>query len=352
VTLSKPDLSALVRAQVEQQLDIALKRQQEIDVSLELLASGVKHVEEVLDPKAVIQRLRRLEKVLADGNASDINLELAMHIDAIFVHPDGKVVMRSNRLGIFEGVTELLAGNNSDDGPLDDPGDERNGFQIRPRALSRRRTTGPAESSKLVKVDGMIEGHVKLPEKWVDETVFHMPKLTSWAEDHAEEVFQRRQEAKLSYAKLASEFGVTPPTARAAVQHYLASHPEAKDEVNLPRGGKRPPKFDLSEFGHEARNLWEAGWSKLKLADKYGCSSPTVDKALAWSYAQDGQKMPAEQNRREAKIRQARSMLDDGQSLEDIAKSLDVSDVTARQYLKESFAAEGQPMPDLRKRRS
>lgn len=214
-----------------------------------MLTSGVQHVEEVLDSKAAIDRLARLDDVLAGGNPSDINVELSLHIESILVHLDGTVVMRTNRLGIFEGVSEILAGDRSDVSVLDDDDDQRDGFHIRPRALSRRRTTGSVETSKLAKADGVIETPVELPEQWVDETLFHVPKLTSWAEDHAKQAFRRRQEAKLSHAKLATEFGVTPPTARAAVKHYLATHPNESDEVNLPCGGQRHQNSILPNLG-------------------------------------------------------------------------------------------------------
>ena len=120
----------------------------------------------------------------------------------------------------------------------------------------------------------------------------------------------------------------------------------------LPRGGQRPPEFDLSKFGHEARALWEAGWSKLKLAEKFGCSSPTIDKALAWAYEQDGMRMPTQSERKRLQVARARAMLDEGHSLEEIAHTLAVSDVTARKLLNMSFEAEGRPMPDLRRRPS
>ena len=296
--------------------------------------SGTTHVDEVLAPKVAIDRLQRLDAVLANGNASDINVELSRHVESIMVYPDGTVVMRTNRLGIFEGAAEILAGDRADVSVLDDADNGGDGFRIRPRALSRRRTTGSGETNMLAKADGMIEGNVDLPDRWVDETLFQMPKVTSWAEDHAEEVFRRRQEAKLSYAKLAVEFGVTPPTARAAVMHYLATHPDASDEVNLPRGGQRPPKFDLAKFGHEARGLWEAGWSKLKLAEKFGCSSPTIDKALSWAYEQDGTPMPTRTDRKELKVAKARAMLDEGHTLEEIAETL----TTLRRDGTEAFA--------------
>ncbi len=108
------------------------------------------------------------------------------------MHPDGTVVMRTNRLGVFEGAAEVLSGNIVDVGILDELLDQRDGFQVRPRALSRRRTTGVAEASKLAKADGVIEDHVQLPEKWVDEAIFKIPELISWAEGHAIEVAERR----------------------------------------------------------------------------------------------------------------------------------------------------------------
>lgn len=347
-TLSKKDLSPLVRQQIEQELDFALRRKQGIGVDLEMLANAKEHVSTVLDAKKAIERLRNLTKVLAAGNPSDLNEELAKHIESIVVHPDGTVVMRTSRLGLFEGASEILA--SGSEGATEEVG-ESGGFKIRKRALTRRRTTGDIKTSKLEKPSGMVETLVSLPDKWVDEAIFKVPVATSFPKEHGEEVFLRRQAGKLSYAKLADEFGVTAPTCRAAVKYYLETHPGVTDGVKLRPGGKRPAKFDVSKFGGEARALWETGWSKLKLANKFACSTPTIDKALVWAYKQDGLTLPARSDTKWAKVVAARAALEGGQPLDEIAKTLKVSDVTAREYLRESFAAEGKPMPDLRRRR-
>jgi len=185
---------------------------------------------------------------------------------------------------------------------------------------------------------------------WTDE--FQIPdKPPSWVAENAEGVFLRRQEAKLSHGNLAAEFGVSKPTIGAAIKHYLATHPDAKDEVNLASGGARPIKFNIELFADEARQLWESGWSKSELAEKYGCSTPTIDKALALAYEQSGLPMPTRKDRQSMKNAEARQLLDAGRSLDEIAEALKVSDVTARKYLKASFAAEGKAMPDLRRRR-
>ncbi len=350
-TLSKRDLSSLLRTQVEQHVTLALQRKQEIACELDSLSSRKARVADILDPKKALDRLQQLARLLAEGNPSDVNVELSRHIVSILAYPDGSVVMKTNRLGVFEGASEILSG----DGvgfdvqcPADSEPDE---IQIRPRALSRRRTTGSPEGGALVRCNGSIEAPIHLPAKWVDAAIFQMPASTSWVDQHAEEVFLRRQAARLSYARLAAEFGVTPPTCRAAVMRYLTTHPGAKDEVRLRAGGKRPPKFDVSQFGREARALWEADWSKLKLASKFACSTPTIDKALAWAYQQDGLPVPTRQEIKGAKVAAARAALECGKPLDEIAKMLKNSDVTARKYLRESFDSEGKPMPDLRSRR-
>ena len=90
--------------------------------------------------------------------------------------------------------------------------------------------------------------------------------------------------------------------------------------------------------------------AKEKLAKRYGCSAPTVGKAIAFAYERDGLPMPTRAEARRAKVEEARRRLDAEQSLDEIAAALKVSDVTARGLLHESFAAEGKPMPDLRRR--
>lgn len=273
-TLSKSDLSSLVRTQVEHQFNVALQRKQGIEVELEMLAHGTKHVDEVLDPKVAIDRLHRLDDVLAGSNPSDINVELSLHIESILVHPDGTVVMRTNRLGVFEGVAQILAGDKASAGVLGDSNEECDGFQVRPRALSRRRTTGLAETSKLAKADGVIEGHVELPEKWVDEAIFKMPRLISWAEEHAAEVAQARAEG-LTMESLAKRFGKTVPTIRASLR-YAA---RVDDSVTrLPR--KMPRSRWHEDHAVEVAAKKAEGLSMKELVAYFAKSDVTLRKAL------------------------------------------------------------------------
>src|SRR5262249_5676836 len=63
----------------------------------------------LVDPRKVLDRLQRLDEVLASGNAARGNLELSRHIDRIDAYADGRVVMRTSKLGIFDGGAALLA---------------------------------------------------------------------------------------------------------------------------------------------------------------------------------------------------------------------------------------------------
>jgi DNA invertase Pin-like site-specific DNA recombinase len=289
-TLSKTDLPSLVRTQVERQTCIALERKQEIEVGLNLLAGKTKHVDTVLDLGAAIDRLQHLDDVLASGNPSDINVELSLHIESILVHPNGTVVMRTNRLGIFEGAAEILAGDPVDICAVDCTDEQPEGSQIRPRALSRRRTTRVADTSPLAKADGVMEELVPLPEKWVDEAIFRMPELVSWAEEHAIEVAERRV-LGLTVDQLSKEFDKTPPTIRSALRHAAAM-----DE----RFRGLPKKMPRARW-HEDRALDVAakkaeGLSTNDLAAFFQRSAPTILKALAHAELLGQQQFPPHRN--------------------------------------------------------
>ena len=60
--------------------------------------------------------------------------------------------------------------------------------------------------------------------------------------------------------------------------------------------------------------------------------------------------MPTTAEARSHKANEARRLLDAGTPLEDIAATMNVSNVTVRKYLRQSFAADGKVMPDLRRK--
>ncbi|MEQ8791401.1 MAG: recombinase family protein [Pirellulaceae bacterium] len=353
MSLGNPELETSVRHMLERDLSAAFSTRQELQMALAKDANQSQTTKRLVNPKIVADRLNRLADVLTSDNASLGNLELAMHIDRINCYSDGRVVVRLCRLGALTDVVMLLRDDNLSAFAAADGDRDTGSVEPRRRAKLRIDDWSPNDGNLDAVRQWVADPHrfSDLDDRWFSEIEFQTPgRPLSWAKEHAEAVFRRRQKVKLSYADLAKEFCVTPPTTRAAVLQYLADHPEAKDEVNLPRGGKRPPKFDLAKIGPEVRALWEDGCPKTQLADRFSCSTPTIDKALAWAYEQDGLPLPTRADRKAAKIAEARKLLDSGRSLEEIREALDVSDVTARSYLRHSFAAEGEQMPDLRRR--
>ncbi|QDV52165.1 Sigma-70, region 4 [Gimesia fumaroli] len=356
ISLSDPKLPQSIRDEIHLDYQRAESRERDIKLQLERRQKREQYMSELLNPELVLESLNRLDDVLAGENATRGNLELSLHIDRIECFTDGHVKMKLCRLGPLPHCIEFMKHNSSkpegeeQSDMLDGPPEHQ--ATPRRRAKLRVESIGPEgkelESAAAFATDP--ERFTGIGPEWFEEIEFDVPHEKHWYQIYASEVFHRRQEKELSYAKLAKEFDVTPPTVRAAVEYYLDTHPDAKDNVKLQCGGKRPPKYDLSKIGPEARVLWESRWSKLKLAEKYGCSPPTIDKALEWSYAQDGLSMPTKEELQKAIATRARKLLDEEKSLEEISDIMDCSDVTARRYLKMSFEAEGKTMPDLRRK--
>lgn len=347
LTLGNSKLSPAVRTRVESEWNAALERQQEIETDLAQMDGQSQRVEQLVATDQVVVRLDRLDQVLAANDPTRGNLELSLHIDRITCYRDDRVQLRMCKLGIAPDAVEVLAA------PVVKPvaeGEKTASGRARRRAKLRV-IDDDAEIDLRAQADFIadVDRFAGLGDEWFWTDEFTIPVSSSWASENAETVFRRRKESQLPYSKLAKEFGVTSPTIGAAIRIYLAAHPDESD-IKLQRGGKRKPKFDLASFCDEARQLWIEDWSKEKLAKKYGCSAPTVGKAIAFAYERDGLPMPTREEVRRAKVIEARRLLDGSSPLEVIASLMKTSSVTVRDYLRESFAAEGRSMPDLRRK--
>lgn len=350
ISLANPKLGSAVRETIESKWQAATERQQGIQAELSSMQNQATCAEDLVCPDQVLDRLNRLDDVLAANNPTRGNLELSLHIDRIYCSRDRKVTMRTCKLGVMPDAVRMFAAPS-----IRTKGDRTgNDKPSRSRRRGKLRVIDEGNGVDLRAQANFVansERFAGLSDEWFWTDEFTIPESTSWAAENATAVFRRRQETRFSFRKLAEEFKVTPPTVRAAILHYLKEHPDERDEVCLRRGGQRPPKFDLSQFAGEARRLWMEGWSKEKLAKKYGCSAPTVSKAIALAFSQENLSMPTTAEVRSHKVNEVRRMLDAGTPLEEIAAAMKVSDVTVRKYLRQSFTAEGKVMPDLRRRK-
>lgn len=348
-SLGNPKLPPAVREALESQWAFAVERRQEIEAELSELEQASVRAEQLIEPAQVVERMGRLADVLAANDPTRGNLELSLHIDRIRCFQSGRVQLRMCKLGIMPDMVELLATS-----PVRPSGSEAfKGKESRARRRGKLRVVDDdAEVDLHAQADFIadVDRFAGLDDEWFWIDEFVIPESSSWASQNAEAVFRRRQAERLPYSQLATEFGVTSPTIGAAVRLYLAAHPDESD-IHLPRGGKRKLKIDLAQFADVARQLWIDGDSLEKLAKRYDCSAPTVKKAIAFAYEREGLSMPTRAEARRAKAVEARRLLDAGNQLDAIAAAMHVSDTTARDYLRASFAAEGKPMPDLRTRR-
>ncbi len=222
-SLSNPDLPAPARQLVERRVEESSNRKSQIEGQLSALDREEEQLNEALDPKAVLQALGRLDQVLASGNASATNVELSLHIDRIEVHPDRRVVMHTCRLGVMEGLVEVLSrpAGNAPPGGVDKPLDPSI-TRIKPRRLGRRRVAAPlANGSTSAKppLDVQdVDRFAGLSSLWFWEDCIEFPLRRSWPETQAEEVLLLKREKGWSQAKIARHFGKSSPTIRKALQ--------------------------------------------------------------------------------------------------------------------------------------
>ncbi len=234
-TLANPDLKPAVRAHIESQFNIALERIAEIELARNLKIAELRQRQSLVDPAAIADRLNNLADVLAGNNPSWGSVELAHHIDRIDCYDNGKVVVRTCKLGALDGAVDIFMDLEAvADQTLARSPDQQPG-RIDPRRLTRRRIeTGEAPKAELrARAIWASDPHrfARLDEHWFVEHVYEVPKRLSWAAQHSVEVAALR---KKNYTEemLAAHFGKTLPTIRASLRIAKAKDPEL---ANLPR---------------------------------------------------------------------------------------------------------------------
>lgn len=340
------DIPDSMRETIEAEARKAERRQGELESLLRDADYFDRRVRTRIEPAEVIEALNRLDEVLANGNPTRGNLELSMHIDRITCFPDGTVTLRTCKLGSLPHVVESF----SEEGRCNQVAANCERKKLGPRRRTRLRVLDDAVTDVDVRTLADFAGDpnrfADLGNEWFWLDVFHMPAPTqSWAVANSEKVFRRRQESGLSCGKLAVEFRKSRPTISAAIAAYLAAHPGEADTVT-PRTGGSKPRIDYARLAIDAKELVSAGLSKVKAAAKLKVSTPTLDKALALIDLNT----PTRAQIRQANQTEARRLFEQGLELQAIATEMKVTTASARDYLRGSFAQEGRPMPDLRRK--
>ena len=243
-SLGNPDLDPALRADLEADYAAARARLHELEAALEGLDGQEVRRRRLLDPAAVLDRLRRLDEVLAAGNPTFGNLELGRHIDRIDAFPDGSVVLRTSKLGIFEGAAALLA--RPDAAPLPSATADGPVRTVTPRRRGRLRVESPTlgdPASAPESQPGLDPNRfANLDPEWFWEDALEIPRPTFWSDEHAEEVLRvRREHPDWTVDRLCHHFGVTPPTLRKALRIG-----EQREAARLAGAAEPPDESDPS----------------------------------------------------------------------------------------------------------
>ncbi|MCA9207946.1 MAG: recombinase family protein [Planctomycetales bacterium] len=230
-SLSRTDLNPDVRRLIESQVADATARQAEIKHELDQLDTSDQNLADTIKPECVQDALHRLTEVLAGANPNAMNAELALHIDRILVHPDRRVVMHTCRLGAFDGLVEILIGNDvsaSADESAPNATTTNNGHRIRPRRRARLRLDSEFggnghvyRKSQDVHDPDRFAG---LSTNWFWRDEFEIPWKRCWSKTRADEVARVRSDENLSLAKLAERFNKSIPTIRKALKNAADSN--------------------------------------------------------------------------------------------------------------------------------
>jgi lambda repressor-like predicted transcriptional regulator len=278
MSLADPGLSPGVRKTLEANLESALAEQAEAETRLRQAEAEQGQARRVVTATEVADRLNRLAEVLVADDPTRVNIELALHIEAIRGFRDGRVVVRTCKLG-------ALAGDWGFAGASGEPSDQNGtppgcAYQGKARRLARRRLGGEDAESAGLKDDAewACDAHrfAGLGPEWFREDEFSIPgPPESWATANALAVARKRREMGWTHAQLAEHFGKSVPTIRAALKLAVEKDPSV---ASVPRKMPRA-RWEDSHY-EEVAALHRSGMSVRDLSRRFGKSEPLIRAAL------------------------------------------------------------------------
>jgi hypothetical protein len=237
LTLAKLDLCPAVRATIEKDLEATLRRQQVVEDQLGEDDARRRRAGAVVDAVQVVDRLNRLADVLAAQNPSRTNLELSLHTDAIRCYRDGRVVVRTCKLGALAGSAVLLA--RPHDVPRQAAPSDGKAIAAKPRRRALRRVAADDGNQAALQAAAHqaadVDRFACLRSEWFWEDTLQVPRRMNWPVEHAATVAAKNQETEWSLPKLAEHFSKSIPTIRLAL--LLAEEQDERgNNVGQPTG--------------------------------------------------------------------------------------------------------------------
>ena len=278
-SLANSKLSAGVREAIETQWSAAIERQQEIEAELSQLAHAGLQAEQLVEPEQVTSRLKRLADVLATNDPTRGNLELALHIDRIICFRDNRVSLRMCKLGIMPDAVEFLT---TPDVKLSE---EVAAKPAGSRAARRGKLRVVEDDAEVdLRASGELRSRrrsFRRPRRRVvlGQRVHHSPVLLLGVGE--------RRDGLSAAAVDAPVVRATGRPVRRHVSHdrgsnslLLKAHPDQRDEVCPARAEVSDGRSSTSErWPKKSACCGSTAGRKEKLAEKFGCSAPTVQQS-------------------------------------------------------------------------
>ncbi len=279
LSLANPKLDTSLRADIEGQYGQSKARIAQLQNLIAEHENKAQRVQQAFDPRLVVDRLQRLSDVLAGSNPTEGNIELSRHVEKIECFDDGKVVLRTTPLGIFDGAVQLLRRPMNDGTAVDNaPEQLRPTARIKARRRRQLRGEPPACDAKdnvAAEVDiTNPQRFAELGAEWFWEDVLEIQRPTGWAQEHATEVAAARATGK-THEQLAAMFNVTVPTIRKAIKIAQQSDGTL---TTLPR--KMPRARWPEQHFEEVADLRRTGMSMTELCNHFHRSEPLIRTAL------------------------------------------------------------------------
>jgi transposase len=105
------------------------------------------------------------------------------------------------------------------------------------------------------------------------------------------------------------------------------------------------------ELSEGAKALWDDGLADIQIAERLGCSAPTVVRAIEHWHRQRGLPYPTHADRRRTLVDRMQTLYEEGKQIRDIAGETGMCTRSVTLLLRERFASLGRQMPDGRTRR-
>jgi DNA invertase Pin-like site-specific DNA recombinase len=236
-SLAKPDLSDAVRAVVEADLGASVEQQRQLERQLAAHDAQRQRARVLVDTDMVIDRLTRLDEVLAANDPTRGNLELSLHIEMIRCFHGGRVVVRTSKLGALAGTGEQVAA--PVPATANSTAEAGDVIKATPRRRARLRVENRDEHGNDLRAAALTAADVNrfaaLGQDWFWEDCFQVPSRTCWAEAHASAVTAKKAETGWSLEKLAEFFRKSIPTIRKALNFGMAQPAADSGPENLAR---------------------------------------------------------------------------------------------------------------------